>query len=71
MKQLFFTFFLLTIFSCGPENNSGQKNAVDGIGACSKCSCPSWRGDAGEPEKCLNIRKPTKKLCQHKQSDHK
>ena len=53
------------------DKKKPASSAIAGTGACKKCSCPSWRGDSGDPEKCLNIRPPTQKLCQHGQGDHR
>jgi hypothetical protein len=43
---------------------------VTGTGKCRKCGCQGWRGDNGEPEKCVNVKAPTKELCGHSQADH-
>ncbi|MDF7805984.1 hypothetical protein P4E94_00945 [Pontiellaceae bacterium B12219] len=61
------------ITGCAPLDISSESNKKDirGSGACNKCGCKSWRGDSGEPEKCININVPTKKLCQHSQKEHK
>ncbi len=37
---------------------------------CKKCGCKSWRGDSGEPEKCVNIQYPSTKLCGHTKEEH-
>ncbi len=37
---------------------------------CTKCSCPSFRTDSGDPERCVNIRPPTQGLCGHTKAEH-
>ncbi len=49
------------------KEGAGKDKAA---GGCKECSCPSWRSDSGSPEKCINIRPPTKKLCGHSKADH-
>ena len=51
--------------------NKEVKNEDKGTGACKECGCGGWRGDSGDPEKCLNIRVPTRELCGHSEADHK
>ncbi len=41
-----------------------------GTGKCKKCGCQGWRGDGESPEKCVNIKVPTRDLCGHSQADH-
>lgn len=45
-------------------------NTAEDTGKCKKCGCQGWRGDSGSPEKCMNIKVPTKELCGHSQADH-
>jgi hypothetical protein len=40
-------------------------------GSCTKCSCPSFRGDSDDPERCVNIRPPTNQLCGHTRAEHR
>jgi hypothetical protein len=47
-----------------------EKKEKSGSGACTKCGCKSWRGDSGEPEKCINIKVPTQELCGHTKEEH-
>jgi len=70
MKYAILALAVITMTACDgrtAEVTSSEK----GTGGCKKCSCPSWRSDSGEPEKCINIKPPTKDLCQHSASDHK
>lgn len=48
--------------------NEDLESAI--TGACKKCNCPSWRGDSGEPEKCLNIDQPSTRVCGHEKHEH-
>jgi len=50
------------------NQNSENENKA---GGCTKCTCPSFRGDSGNPERCVNIQPPSQKLCGHLKSEHK
>ena len=50
------------------DNAAGQSA---GTGHCTKCSCPGWRSDSGDPPECINVRIPTNQLCGHSEDDHK
>ncbi len=52
------------------SNNEQKKDHILGSRDCKKCSCPSFRGDSGNPEKCVNIQPPSQKLCGHTKSQH-
>jgi hypothetical protein len=53
------------------ENENDKKNESAGSGKCTKCGCQSFRGDSDNPEKCVNIRVPTRELCGHTKAQHK
>jgi hypothetical protein len=44
---------------------------IAGSGKCTLCRCQSWQSDGGNPEKCINIKAPTKLRCGHLYEDHK
>jgi len=45
-------------------------NVVAGTGKCTKCGCLGFRSDSGDPERCINIKVPTKDLCGHLKDEH-
>lgn len=71
MKNLILAFSLIAFLSCKKAKTETSIASLLGSGACKKCKCQSWRSDSGKPEKCINIRVPTKKLCKHLKKDHK
>jgi hypothetical protein len=67
------TIILLLFVSTACTNENTTANEVDHeklAGACKKCTCKGWRSDSGDPEKCLNIKVPTRELCAHLETDH-
>lgn len=40
-------------------------------GKCTKCKCQGWKPGTGKPKKCVNVRVPTRNLCDHLKADHK
>lgn len=54
---------------CNPKIDSSNQE-VKGYGACTKCTCRSFREDASNGT-CLNNRIPSTALCGHVYSDHK
>jgi len=77
MKRVLFFLLLIGVswltFNFTTINSISESEATElARGTCKKCGCKSWRTDSDEKvERCLNIRVPSKKLCQHKKSDHK
>jgi len=77
MKKLTFLLFTCVLAACsaGPDTTASASLVTEahraGTGKCTKCGCQGWRGDSEEPERCINIRYPTKDLCQHLASDHR
>lgn len=57
--------------SAESEAATGKSAMAAGYGKCKRCGCQGWRGDSGNPEKCVNIRVPTKDLCAHVAGDHR
>ena len=55
------------------EKTETNENPEIGTGRClvPNCTCPSFRGDLGNPEKCVNIRPPSMKLCEHTKAQHR
>lgn len=53
------------------DKSKKAKDKEKRSGACNICSCPQFRSDNGEPERCINIRPPLKELCGHLRSEHK
>lgn len=71
MKKLVFIVFACALMSCGAETATySSASLAAGTGKCKKCGCQGWRGDSGDPERCVNIKAPTKALCGHLESDH-
>lgn len=54
-----------------PNEKETQPQLDEGAGGCKECTCPSWRGDSDTPERCVNIRVPTKQLCGHTKAQHR
>ena len=86
MKKIITIILLILIISCNEKVkkpqpiNQNESELVEIqqtdykteviFGGCSQCSCPSWRPDSENPEKCVNIRVPTRVLCQHGKNSH-
>lgn len=77
MKKLMFIVFTCALVGCGQETETRQQASLTsaalheaGTGKCKKCGCQGWRSDSGDPERCVNIKAPSKALCQHLESEH-
>jgi hypothetical protein len=85
MKNSIIIFLLMAFLFTNCKEKQSEKSEIQKVekteksvsefspeiaGACSLCGCMSWRTDSGEPEKCINIKAPTRALCQHSKSEH-
>ncbi len=83
LQNYLLVFYVLFNFSCSdkkPKSSTtltASSQIIDTASTehlastCTKCSCPSFRPDSGDPETCINIRQPKGEQCGHKESEHK